>query len=193
MRPAWKLSACPLSSLLYPKWLFSVVKLIVLYLKPFSGSPLLQIKYSSLKWYRTFSMIWPLIFSWALSQPMLWLQSPWVSFESSRVTLLIPTCASGLIVDITYSENFPWHIKSGFGPPPLCSLCILRSPWPTFPSILEEWTYEWIGLSWKCVILVRGSSGCNRMGDGLRTIPAAPGVATLADYHRMFLYEMPRP
>lgn len=62
----------PLSSLLYPKWSFSVAKLIVLYLKPFSGSPLLQIKHSSLKWYRTFSMIWPLIFSWVLSQPVLW-------------------------------------------------------------------------------------------------------------------------
>lgn len=183
----------PLSFLLYPKWSFSIAKLIVLYLKPFSSSPLLQIKHSSLKWYRTFSMIWLLIFSWALSQPVLCapvaMSVFWVlkgHFADSYLCFRSP-CRH------TYSENFPWHVKSGFGPPPLCSLCILRSPWPIFPSILEEWTYEWIGLSWKYVILVRGSSGCNRMGDGLRTIPATPGVATLADYHHMFLYEMPRP
>lgn len=122
--------------------------------------------------------------------PYFVLQAPWESFDSSRVLLRIPTCASGLIVDITYPENVPWHVNSGLRSP-LCPLCILRSPWPTLPAILKEWTYEWIGLSWKCVVLVRGSSGCNSMGDGLRTIPSTPGVATLADYH-MSLYEMPR-
>lgn len=110
MRPELKLSDCPFFSTL----IIPISRVISLNcqaeshsLKPFSGSPLLQEKHNSLKWYRIFFMIWPLISLEPYPSPHSVLQSPLVTLNSSRVTLLILTCASVFIRDITYPENFP--------------------------------------------------------------------------------------
>lgn len=71
------------------------------------------IKHTSLRWYRMFSMI-------GLSFPLEPCCSPLLNPHSAPITSfipkshrLVPTCASGLTVDITYPENLSWHPKSG--------------------------------------------------------------------------------
>lgn len=165
MRPEWKLS----TSLLFFTVIMTVSKVIFLsgqadshYLTA-QWFPTASDKAQLIKWYRMFSMMWPLAFSRALFNPH------WAPGTVSISQVLQAHIANSHLCFIVASltQKTPGRVKPGFGPPPWNSLSTLRSPWSTLPSILKEWTYEWIGLSWECVILVRGSSGCNNMGSAL--------------------------